>query len=502
MIFMKIRKVPNIRSIILCMLLSLPMCMVCGSNAMKDQKYSQTASCDKTGHSLKDDVCQRCGHGFFSYRTNSGKIVTLATNIDFGANIVSHSVVNGECTIECDGPITKIPDKAFSSKGLKGELLRIPRTVTYIGTKAFYNNKDLSGFLIIPNSVTEIGERAFHMCGFNGNLTLSNNLTKIGNSAFSNCGFTGNLTIPNSVTEIGPYAFYSCVGFNGKLTLSDNLKTIGDGAFSNCNKLKAQIITFPATLEKIGTDVFSGATNIKNIKFQSLPQGINNIKQKDVILNDASFISDQATGTVNNISYSRTITPTWGTLVLPYSLTLTGNEPYSLYAIESISTEVLVLSRLNGEVAAGTPCMVKRNGEQEEMTFTANNATLNMTIQPIAVNYELKFQGTYHAKKVTDGYIIRNNLLWDVAKLLEVSPQTEAIMVGPFRSWLDGPTKNGVAKLSIRVDDSATSIDNPISSLNADDVEYYDLNGRRLTAPQQGINIMKRGNKTMKVIIK
>ena len=123
-----------------------------------------------------------------------------------------------------------------------------------------------------------------------------------------------------------------------------------------------------------------------------------------------------------------------------------------------------------------------------------------MTIQPIAVN-ELKFQGTYHAKKVTDGYIIRNGLLWDVAKLLEVSPET-AIMVGPFRSWLDGTITNSAAKLSIRVDDSATGIDNPISSLNADDVEYYDLNGRRLTAPQQGINIMKRGNKTMKVIIK
>ena len=500
MTFMKIRKIPNIRSIILSMLLSLPMCMVCGSNAMKDQKYSQTASCDKTGHSLKDDVCQRCGHGFFSYRTKSGKIVTLAKNIDFGANIVSHSVVNGECTIECDGPITKIPDKVFSNKGLKGELLRIPRTVTYIGTKAFYNNKELSGFLIIPNSVTEIGERAFYMCGFNGSLTLSNNLTKIGNNAFSDCGFTGNLTIPNSVTEIGTYAFNNCVGFKGKLTLSDNLKTIGNGAFSNCKNLKAQI-TFPATLEKIGTDVFSGVTSIMSVKFQSLPQGINNIKQKDVILNDASFISDQATGTVNNISYSRTITQTWGTLVLPYSLTLTGNEPYSLYAIESISKDELVLSRLNGKVAAGTPCMVKRNGEQEEMTFTANNATLNMTIQPIAVN-ELSFNGTYHAKKVTDGYIIRNGLLWDVAKLLEVSPETEAIMVGPFRSWLDGTITNSAAKLSIRVNDSATGIDSPISSLNADDVEYYDLNGRRLTAPQQGINIMKRGNKTMKVIIK
>ena len=121
-------------------------------------------------------------------------------------------------------------------------------------------------------------------------------------------------------------------------------------------------------------------------------------------------------------------------------------------------------------------------------------------MQPTAAVEGLNFQGTYHAKEVTDGYIIRNGLLWDVAKLLEISPET-AIMVGPFRSWLDGTT-NGAAKLSIRIDDSATGIDDPISSLNADDVEYYDLNGRRLTAPQQGINIMKRGNKTMKVIIK
>ena len=30
----------------------------------------------------------------------------------------------------------------------------------------------------------------------------------------------------------------------------------------------------------------------------------------------------------------------------------------------------------------------------------------------------------------------------------------------------------------------------------------YDLQGRRLTAPQRGINIVKQGNKTTKVIVK
>jgi len=30
----------------------------------------------------------------------------------------------------------------------------------------------------------------------------------------------------------------------------------------------------------------------------------------------------------------------------------------------------------------------------------------------------------------------------------------------------------------------------------------YDLQGRRLTAPQRGINIVKQGNKTTKVLVK
>ena len=32
--------------------------------------------------------------------------------------------------------------------------------------------------------------------------------------------------------------------------------------------------------------------------------------------------------------------------------------------------------------------------------------------------------------------------------------------------------------------------------------EYYDVNGRRLNAPQKGINIVKRGNITTKVLVK
>ena len=48
---------------------------------------------------------------------------------------------------------------------------------------------------------------------------------------------------------------------------------------------------------------------------------------------------------------------------------------------------------------------------------------------------------------------------------------------------------------------AATGIDAPTVSDNTT-AEYYDLQGRRLNAPQKGVNIVKRGKKTTKVLVK
>lgn len=41
-----------------------------------------------------------------------------------------------------------------------------------------------------------------------------------------------------------------------------------------------------------------------------------------------------------------------------------------------------------------------------------------------------------------------------------------------------------------------------VSATDSISAEYYDMGGRRLNAPQKGINIMKRGNRTTKVLMK
>ena len=469
-----------------------------------------TTSVAATGHQLNDDdVCQICNHSFFRYTTSDGKIVNKISNPkQFGANIVAHSVVDGKCVIEFDAPITKIPAYAFYiNNSLTGDLV-IPNSVKEIGNSAFGYCTGFNGTLTLSNKLETIGSYAFYGCsGFKGSLILPNSLTTIGGLAFQGCeGFT-ELTLPNALSVIPDQAFYGCKSLSGNLVIPASVKEIGRLAFNLCTALNGDSenpsqITLPESLKKINDYVFSDCNKIKTIKFQSLPEGISKSigAQKTVSLSDDSYISDKASGTVNAISYTRVMTSNWGTLVLPYPLKLTGNKPYRLYSIDNMTGEELVLKQLEGVVAAGTPCVVKRNGSEAELTFGNNNAKLNMAINDQPMD-GMKFCGTYCTKDVTNGYIIAKDCFWNVEKLKGVGSVT-AVKVGPFRAWLDGTSANAPAQLSMRIDDSTTGID-AIDALNDAEAEYYDLSGKRLDEPQRGVNIVRmKSGKTMKIIIK
>ena len=328
--------------------------------------------------------------------------------------------------------------------------------------------------------------------------------------AFQGCeGFT-ELTLPNALSVIPNQAFYGCKSLSGNLVIPASVKEIGRLAFNLCTALNGDSenpsqITLPESLEKINDYAFSDCNKIKTIKFQSLPEGISKSigAQKTVSLSDDSYISDKASGTVNAISYTRVMTSNWGTLVLPYPLKLTGNKPYRLYSIDNMTGEELVLKQLEGVVAAGTPCVVKRNGSEAELTFGANKAKLNMAINDRPMD-GMNFSGTYWTKDVTNGYIIAKDCFWNVEKLKGVS-SVKAVKVRPFRAWLDGTSANAPAQLSMRIDDSTTGINaaEALDALNDAEAEYYDLSGKRLDEPQRGVNIVRmKSGKTKKIIIK
>ena len=440
----------------------------------------------------------------FSGCTNlSGELVIPASVKEIGREAFYNcSGFTGNLTIP--NSVTTIGNGAFiGCYGFNGNLT-LPNSITTIGESAFNGCYGFNGNLTLPNSITTIGGSAFNGCyGFKGNLTLPNSITAIENNTFSGCsGFNGKLTIPNSVTFIGNFAFIGCYGFKGNLTIPNSVTIIGESAFRGCTGFTGNL-TLPKSLEIVLSDSFYECNNIQSFKFQSLPeviQGSLNNYKPIVSLSDDSYISPEASGTVNAISYTRQMSNDWGTLVLPYALTLTGNEPYRLYAIDKMDGEELVLKQLEGEVAAGTPCVVKRNGTESELTFGANDVKLNMAIDGKPVG-GMKFCGTYWTKDVNSGYVISKNSFWNVEKLKGVD-LVKGVKVKPFRAWLDGTSAKAPARLSMRIDGSTTGID-AIDALNDAEAEYYDLSGKRLDEPQKGVNIVRmKSGKTKKIIIK
>lgn len=389
------------------------------------------------------------------------------------------------CELAIPSSVTEIGDGAFKDCSYLSGKLILPANLKKIGSKTFQNCNFFTNTLVIPNSVTEIGQEAFSDCSRFTGLSLPNNLRKIEFGAFARCtNLTGRLSIPETVKEIGSYAFYNCTGFTGDFVL-------------------------PSALESIGTDAFANTQDKNRLVFQSLPKGMQNgyhdcKMRRYVNLSDASYVSDDVYAYLDGASYVRTMTNTWGSLVLPYEMLLPSDAPYSVFTIEKMTNDEVVLKRCTFKLMPGVAYIVRRDGEEKTLTFSPDRSVeIRMKMQPAEVG-NLKFSGTYQAKEVTDGYILAQDRFWNVAKLKAAAPETQAVMVGPFRSWLEGTTANTSPSLSMRIGDSTTGIDNvaPLEMLNANDAEYYDLNGKRLDAPMKGVNIVKRGNKTMKVIIK
>ena len=200
---------------------------------------------------------------------------------------------------------------------------------------------------------------------------------------------------------------------------------------------------------------------------------------------------------------------TWGTLCLPFEVSL-ENQNFRAFKLLSAdeTTNTIELEEIMTSIAAGTPVIIKMTNEATELNFSVENKEIAKDAQTTATadnNYQL--QGLY-AKKVfvkdTDDncYIVKGNKLMNPSKLLENTKVNE-VNCKAFRAYMvdNSSTPAGAKMFSIGFDETATAIDN--LNTNADDKAiYYDLQGHRLNGPQRGVNIVKRGNKTMKVIIK
>ena len=210
-------------------------------------------------------------------------------------------------------------------------------------------------------------------------------------------------------------------------------------------------------------------------------------------------------------SYSRTVEgTTWATLCLPFDVSL-ANQNFRAFKLLSADdvTETVELEEIEGSIAAGTPVIIKMKDGATKLDFTVANKEIAKDVQTAETangNYQL--QGIYTKKefsKDTDNncYIVKGAKLMNPAKLLDKTT-TESVGSKPFRAYMvdnSSAPAAGARMFSISVGGSTTTIEQLESTADSK-AEYYDLQGRRLQDLQKGINIVKRGGKTMKVIIK
>ena len=341
------------------------------------------------------------------------------------------------------------------------------------------------------------------------------------NRMFYNCSKLTSLDVTNfnteNVTNMS-YMFSSCSALT-TIYASDEFVTTnvetGSNMFFNCIKLKGFIDNknnsdkTDHTFANYKTGYFTklvGKNGDEKIGATGETLATDNL----VLDDDKDFVAYEPFA-AKAASYNRTMKEgtTWATLCLPFEVSL-ENQNFRAFKLLSADdvTETVELEEIETNIAAGTPVIIKMKDGATELNFTEADKTIAKDVQTAeTADANYKLQGIYTKKefsKDTDNncYIVKGDKLMNPAKLLGTS--TKSVGSKPFRAYMadnSSAPAAGARMFSISVGGSTTAIEQLESTADSK-AEYYDLQGRRLQNLQKGVNIVKRGGKTMKVIIK
>ena len=289
----------------------------------------------------------------------------------------------------------------------------------------------------------------------------------------------------------GSEMFKDCTSLKGAIDKYEDSKT--DKTYANY-----KTGYFTKLVGKNGEEMIGAAGETLAAENLILEDGKDFVAYEPFAAKDASYCRDIPKGS------------TWGTLCLPFEVSL-ANQNFRAFKLLSAddATETVELEEIETSIAAGTPVIIKMKDGANSLSISEADKAIAKDVQASETangNYQL--QGIYTQKvfdKVADNncYIVKGNKLMNPAKLLENSSTTQ-VGSKPFRAYMvDNTTAPaaGAKMFSIAIGGGTTAIDS-LNTIADDKAVYYDLQGNRLSAPQKGINIVKRGSKTMKVIIK
>ena len=342
--------------------------------------------------------------------------------------------------------------------------------------------------------------------------------TKYMGHMFTDCSDLTSLDLSSFNTkgvEYVDYMFQNCsnlttIYVSANFAIGKGLKK-GSGMFLDCKKLKgfkgyATNYT-DHTYANYTTGYFTKLVG-KNGEEKIGATGETLTAENLTFNDDKDFVAYEPFA-AKDASYSRKMNAgtTWGTLCLPFGIDQSQETECKFYCLTGIDNDCITLESYEGaEIPAGTPVLFKMNENEQTLSISVQNA--GIVKEPVAgtasdvnlVGSFIKIGGNGNQGLAEYDYIIGKDKFWRVSDL----DGGKGVGIKPMRAYIHPATASQAraAMLSIGKGDGITAIDNLNAISNDANTEYYDANGRRTNGLLKGLNIVKRGSKTYKIMVK
>ena len=366
------------------------------------------------------------------------------------------------------------------------------------------------------------------------------------NDMFYNCNSLTSLDVSNFNTqnvENMSYMFSCCEGLNSlDLSKFDTQKVTNmNSMFWNSSALTTIYASdqFVTTKVSSGAMMFEGCTSLKGAITEYDKNKTDNtyanyvdgyftklvgkngeekigatgktLATENLVLDDGKDFVAYEPFAAKDASYSRNIPEgsTWGTLCLPFAIDQSKETGCKFYRLTGIDKDCITLESYEdgAEIPAGTPVLFKMNEGKTSLSLSASNVEIATAPTVAGTNKDVNLVGSFtkiggNGNQGLDknDYIIGKDKFWRVSDL----DDGNRVGIKPMRAYIHPATASlaRAAMLSIGKGDGTTAIDNLKAISNDANAEYYDANGRRTNGLQKGLNIVKRGSKTYKIMVK
>lgn len=420
-----------------------------------------------------------------------------------GTNLVQVYPEYSSSALSIKSGTTKINANAISGCSSITSIT-IPNTVTTIGDNAFKETGITS--ITIPNSVSSIGKDVFANTKI-ANVTFNANIKTFG-TWFEGITTLKSINIPSSVTAISSDAFNGCTAlsnitfanannitswgsniFNGcPATTNGDFKIVGGCVITDVTDLTKKKYTLPAGIVYIAENVFAGCNNAQYLDLSDYTKAptfasgaladVTNATtlvaagyEKNFTAKGWKNVNTTKFSIYNNKFVSRTF--------LHDAITPTG---VAVYRAEVTGSKVKLI-KINADnapckVAAGEGVFLRASTNKEYTFSPAGQSVAMMSNNAIkGVTEDMTFDGSENA------YILATvDGIQDFYRIAD----TYTLSMG--KAYLDGGSSD-LSKLNA-FEEETSGIDQVETQQSNAKTTIYNMNGQRLNAPQEGINII------------